>query len=183
MAVKRVTVNFKEWYSFGDTESDKAKFKELQNKAKADGLMVKYDRRNNIYCINPTMDYEMYLNYCEYLNAHYNEWTNYGYFDMGMVPFLMWPSFMEYSNVIEQMREVARRVGVDLVKVPAVSFLKSGYSSIGIDYWIFREDLKVLCDALAQTNPVYSFNMDKITDISLSEFLKPLAAISASHRV
>lgn len=181
MADKRVTMNFKRFKVFG-TEQDK-EFNAWKEEVRSSGVPVLYDRRNNIYCVNPTMDYEMYYNYCEYLNQSYNEWLHYGYFDMGMVPYLMWPSFMDQSTVLEDMRGIARRVGVELVKVPSVSFLKSAYTSNGTDYWIFREDLLTLCSALSQAVPdVYTFGIKNINDASLSEFLKPLAEISKRHR-
>lgn len=182
MADKRVTVNFKRFKVFG-TEQDK-EFNAWKEEAKKNNMQVAYDRRNNIYCVNPTMDYEMYYNYCTYLNESYAEWLHYGYFDMGMVPYLMWPSFMDQSAVLEQMRSVVRTVGIELVKVPAVSFLKSAYASNGTDYWIFREDLKMLCDALSQIDPnMYHYDFRSLNDVNLTGFLEPLAEISRSRRV
>lgn len=181
MADKRVTMNFKRFKVFG-TEQDK-EFAAWKEEAKKNNMQVAYDRRNNIYCVNPSMDYEMYYNYCEYLNQSYVDWLHYGYFDMGMVPYLMWPSFMDQSAVLEQMRAVTRTVGIELVKVPAVSFLKTAYASNGTDYWIFREDLKMLCDALREVDPVmYNFNISSLKDATLSNFLKPLADISVQSR-
>lgn len=181
MADKRVTMNFKRFKVFG-TEQDK-EFNAWKDEVKKNGTPVVYDRRNNIYCVNPSMDYEMYYNYCVYLNESYSEWVHYGYFDMGMVPYLMWPSFMDSSNVLEQMRQIVRTIGIDLVKVPSVSFLRTAYAASGVDYWIFREDLKTLCDALHQIDPVlYPYNFASGNDVSLSEFLKPLAQISIDNR-
>lgn len=181
MANRRVTMNFKRFKVFG-SEQD-AEFNAWKEEVKKNNVPVTYDRRNNIYCVCPTMDYEMYYNYCTYLNECYSDWIHYGYFDMGMVPYLMWPSFMDQSSVLEQMRKIARTVGIDLVKVPAVSFLKSAYASNGTDYWIFREDLKILCEALSQADPnVYRYGFRSADEVTLSSFLKPLAERSALWR-
>lgn len=181
MADKRVTINFKRHLTF-KSDQDK-EFASWKDEAKKKGLEVAYDRRNNIYCIAPTMDYEMYYNYCVYLNESYSEWLNYGYFDMGMVPYLMWPSFMDSSLVLEQMRKIARTVGVELVKVPSVSLLRTAYSANGVDYWIFREDLMTLANALSQMDSVvYPYNFSNPSQVCLSEFLKPLAVLSANNR-
>lgn len=181
MADRRVTMNFKRFKVFGN-EQDK-EFAAWKEEAKKNNMNVAYDRRNNIYCVNPTMDYEMYYNYCNYLNESYMEWLHYGYFDMGMVPYLMWPSFMDQSAVLEQMRSVTRTVGIELVKVPAVSFLKSAYASNGTDYWIFREDLLALCWALNEVDPVlYPYNFGSPEQVTLTGFLKPLMDISINSR-
>lgn len=181
MADKRVTINFKRHKVF-KAEQDK-EFALWRDEITKSGAQVVYDRRNGIYCVSPTMDYEMYYNYCVYLNESYNEWMSYGYFDMGMVPYLMWPSFMDASSVMEQMRNIVRVVGVDLIKVPAVSFLKSAYGSNGVDYWIFREDLLTLCNALKSANPAaYSYDIASPGQATLSRFLEPLAEISRLER-
>lgn len=181
MADKRVTINFQRHKVF-KSEQDK-EFASWRDDIQKTGAQVVYDRRNGIYCVAPTMDYEMYYNYCVYLNESYNEWVGYGYFDMGMVPYLMWPSFMDSSVVLEQMRNIVRTVGVDLVKVPAVSFLKNAYGSNGVDYWIFREDLFELCKALKAADPhVYNYDIASPEHVTLSKFLEPLAAISKVRR-
>lgn len=181
MAEKRITNNFQRVRVFG-AEQDK-EFNVWKEEVKSKGIPVAYDKRNNIYCVAPTMDYEMYYNYCNYLNESYSEWLHYGFFDMGMVPYIMWPSFMDQSTVLEDMRNVARTVGVDLIKVPAVSLLKPSYSSVGTDYWIFREDLMTLCNYLKQVDSsLYSYNVQNINQATLSEFLRPLAEISRNSR-
>jgi hypothetical protein len=156
------------------------------NKWKSDmidkGAKVIFDRRNNIYCVAPTMDYEMYYNYVMYLNSYHNEWVNTGYFDAGMVPYIMWPSFMDASQVMEHMRKLTRTIGIDLVSVPSVSFLKSTYISNAQDYWIFRDDLYKLMMIMEKSSPDYRFNVSGPDDATLSKFLKPLADISIAAR-
>lgn len=173
MANRKVTINFQRFKTFGP-ESDK-EFKEYIEDSKSKGGIVAYDRRNNIYCVNPTMDIVMYYNYCNYLNECYAEWLHYGYFDMGLVPYLMWPSFMDNSSILEHMRDFPRKVGIDLVKVPTVSFLKPAYQSVGVDYWIRREDLWLLAKSMEDGNPgVYNFEYKGNGDMTLSQFLKGL---------
>lgn len=178
--IKRVTHNFKRLIDYdGDAIKDFQKWKE---EAIQKGARVIWDRRNNIYCVNPTMDYEMYFNYLNYLNECYSEWTNYGYLDMGMVPYMMWPSFMDSSPVLEQMRQVARQAGVNIHKVPSVSLLKQSYVSNGTDYWIFKEDLFKLAKFMEKASPVYSFGFSNPDEATLSKFIQPLASISAANR-
>lgn len=177
--IKRVTANFQRLLNFdGSAVKEWKKYKEDQF---AQGVTMAYDRRNNIYCIRPTMDYEMYYNYLNYLNECYSEWCGYGYFDAGLVPYLMWPSFMDNSPVMEQMRSVARVAGVELISVSSVSFLKEHYPASS-DYWVTREDLYKLAMYMQNASPVYKFDFTGPDDVSLSKFVKPLADISKSMR-
>ena len=181
MSVKIVTNNFKRLLTF---EGNQVKeFEKWKNEQRDKGAEIKFDKRNNIYCVGPTMDFEMYLNYVTFLNESYDSWLSYGYFDMGMVPYLMWPSFMDASPALEQMRKIARTAGVELIKVPSVSFLKHSYVSNGTDYWIFRDDLYLLCDYMRQAAPdAYPYNFASPEDACLSKFLEPLAVISKIQR-
>lgn len=181
MSDKRVTNNFQRLMTF--TGDQVKEFEKWKNEQKELGYKVQFDKRNNIWCVGPTMDFEMYYNYVMYLNSCYNEWLSYGYFDMGMVPYLMWPSFMDASPALEQMRNVARVVGVELIKVPSVSLLKNSYVSNGTDYWIFRDDLYQLCQYMSMVDSAtYSYNMSGPDDACLSKFLEPLAGISIKMR-
>ncbi len=179
MADKRVTKNFVRYKVY--TAENEAEFVAWRNDAKDQQLPVAFDRRNNIYCINPTMDFRMYYNYCNYLNECYSEWQHYGYFDMGMVPYLMWPSFMNSTVILEKMRSMTRAAGVDLIQVPAVAFLRPSYSSTGTDYWMTRENMVKLCQYLDQTNPqINNYNITSPEQASLTAFLKPLADLEAT---
>lgn len=135
---KRMTANFISTDLMFYDEGDWKKFKE-EHKGN-----LKHDRRNDIYCLNPTYDFSMYLNYLNYLKANYRDWINFGYFDIGMVPYIMWPSFMQDTEAIELMKEFARRAGVTIVQMRGTSLLKSTYPVNGGDYWIFREDMVAL---------------------------------------
>lgn len=178
--VKRVTANFT-WVNRFDRNT-MADFNKWRDDMISRGAKVSFDRRNNIYCVAPTLDYEMYYNYVTYLNQCHNEWINYGLFDCGMVPYMMWPSFMDNSPVMEQMRTVARRIGITLIPVPAVTFLKQSYVANGQDYWIFREDLYALMKTMEQAGPEYTFDVSSPEEATLSKFLKPLADISRRSR-
>lgn len=173
---KRVTVNFQARLNYdGTLAKDWTKWREEQEKL---GNKFIYDRRNDIYCMNPTMDYEMYYNYLNFLNSSYNEWRTYGYLDMGMVPYMMWPSFMDSSNVLEHMRGVARKVGITLIQVPGVSFLKDSYVANGTDYWVFREDLLKLANVLEKAQPnLVNFGFKNEADVSTSQFVNELSRI------
>lgn len=178
--VKRVTANFQRLMNFdGSAVKEWKKWREDQAN---NGVKVAYDRRNNIYCVGPTMDYEMYYNYLNYLNESYSEWVGYGYFDAGLVPYLMWPSFMDNSPVMEQMRSVARVAGIELIAVSSVSFLREHYPA-STDYWVTREDLFKLAMYMHNASSEYSFEFNSPDDVTLSKFVKPLAEISKSRRV
>lgn len=183
-SIKRVTNNFNMVCHYGpDSIKVFQKWKEEQIE---NGVPMIFDRRNDIYCVGPTFDYEMYYNYLMYLNANRSDWHGNGYFDMGMVPYMMWPSFMssraESSEVLEQMRNIARQFGINLVQVPSISFLKTSYSMNGLDYWIFREDLFKLCKCLEQISPAYKFDINSPEEATLSKFVYPLAQIAKQHR-
>jgi hypothetical protein len=177
---KRITANFKDVRVFD--QDSLQEFNKWKNDMIAKGAKVIFDRRNNIYCIAPTMDYEMYYNYVMYLNAYHNEWVNVGYFDAGMVPYMMWPSFMDASPVMEQMRKLTRTLGIDLISVPSVALLKPTYIANGQDYWIFREDLYNLMKVMEKSSPEYRFDVSRPEDATLSKFLKPLAELSVRAR-
>lgn len=177
--VKRVTINFKNPRVYG---MDDNSFNDWKRQMTEQNATVIYDRRNNIYCVSPTMDYEMYYNYISYLNQVRGDWCRNGYLDAGMVPYIMWPSFMDNSIVLEQMRNVVRALGIDIITVPAVTYLKQNYVSTGRDYWIFKDDLYKLMKSMEQTSPVYKFDCNSADDATLSKFLKPLADMCISAR-
>ena len=174
---KRVTNNFQRlMYDDGTFLKDWNRWRDEQEKK---GHKFIYDRRNNIYCMDPTMDYEMYYNYLMYLNSSYTEWRTYGYLDMGMVPYMMWPSFMDSSIVLEHMRGIARKIGITLIPVPGVSFLKDSYITNGTDYWVFREDLLKLARALEAARPNFvNFGFKSEADVCTSRFVEELSRIS-----
>lgn len=140
--MKRFTVNFREPLDIADNKEAEAFIHALKEKH----IDYNYDSRNGIYCIRPTNDIIMLHHYVEYLNSRRNEWTNYGWFDMGMVPIEMWPNFQQevsgYTDIQIKWRDEFRNAGVPLVKTRSVSFLKPAYSTAyGVDHWVFRDDM------------------------------------------
>ena len=176
--IKRVTNNFirqRDYYPSDDKE-----FNEWKNEMKSKGIPVGYDHRNNIYCINPTMDYQMYYNYLTYLNQCSNQWLHSGYLDMGMVPYLMWPSFMDSSSYLDSMKRAASQTGINIIKVPSVALLKQSYVSNGTDYWVFKEDLYKLAKDMEKKNSDLHFGFTSEDDVSTSNFVKELSRFSSS---
>lgn len=177
---RRVTNNFKRLRNYDSSELQS--FNSWKAEMINNNVPVVFDKRNNIYCVAPTMDFEMYYNYLQYLNESYNEWLSYGYFDMGMVPYIMWPSFIGNATVVDEMRNVAKMANVTLIDVPSVSVLKPSYTSYGTDYWIFREDLYKIAKYMESVSPIYKFGIAGPEDATLSKFIKPLADIAVKLR-
>lgn len=177
---RRITSNFVKLISF-DHEDLKG-FNKWKSEMIEKGVKVLYDRRNNVFCVAPTMDYEMYYNYITYLNSCRDEWVNTGYLDAGMVPYMMWPSFMDASPVMEQMRTLTRTIGINLISVPSVSYLKPTYIANGQDYWIFKDDLFKLMQVMESASSEYNFGVTSPDDACLSKFLKPLAEMCSKAR-
>lgn len=132
----RITDNFKPILS-GDNEVESKAF---LTRCRQEGVPYKYDKRNGIWCLNPTEDIVMYRNYIEYLNSCYSDWVNYGYLDAGLVPLLMGPSFVA-DNLNSQVMEIAKVWRVPLHPMKAVSFLNKGYVGGTKDIWVKKEDL------------------------------------------
>lgn len=164
---KRVTVNFESTdLVFPDAKAFNAYREEH-------GKNMHYDKRNGIWCINPTENFEMYLKYLNYLNANYKDWQNYGYFDLGMVPYIMWPSFMESTIAAELMKDIARKAGITLIQVQGTSFLKSSYMVNGADYWMFRDDMVTLARYIENVFKV-PVNITCPEDARLTEIVRAL---------
>lgn len=98
------------------------------------------DYRNGIVCINPTCDLECYLNYIELLNANRDKWKNVGYLDLGMVPILMAPSFMQ-SHLLNVVTDIANSYKLPIYWLPPVSLMQDGCRLQTQDIWAFREDI------------------------------------------
>jgi hypothetical protein len=62
---RRVTNNFVRLRNFDSSEYNA--FKSWKTEMTNKKVPVAYDHRNNIYCVGPTMDFEMYYNYLQYL--------------------------------------------------------------------------------------------------------------------
>lgn len=152
-----------------------------------------YDRRNGVYCILPTFDWEMYYNYLMFLNTHHTEWKGQGYFDCGLIPFIMVPSFLsdiEKAGVSDAnelihnrlLKFAKRTTGVSPISVSSVSLLLP--KAIGYDYWIFRDSLKPLINEVMKVYPdvPYLGSLEE-SELRLSDFIRYLRDITyAYHR-
>lgn len=170
--IRYVTFNFTPGKIFPAGSYDE--FKKYVTDLKEAGHIVTYDSRNNIYCVDPSNDVVMYYNYIKYLNSRAREWKNFGYMDTGMVPYFMWPSFSDSSEVMEDFRQITNKVGVSLHSSPTVSLLSESYNGFGRDYWIFREDLFKLAMAMQFSDSRIRFDNVNPDEASMEWFLKGL---------
>lgn len=133
--MKRITVNFKNVNAETDAEVE-----DLLKRCRDNGRKYFYDKRNGIYCIEPTFDAICYVNYLDYLNAHYNEWVSYGYFDLGLIPLFMGPSFMQEA-LMNEIGMIISAWNVPIKPMRACSFLGRSYFGPN-DSWIKRTDFE-----------------------------------------
>lgn len=100
------------------------------------------DDRNGIYCYMEGDDYlQLYENYIELLNRHRKEWKNVGYLDLGMMPLVMAPSFMQES-IVDYFCELTRTLNIPVYSMPPVSLLFEKCRITTNDIWVFKEDIK-----------------------------------------
>lgn len=97
------------------------------------------DLRNGIVCVNPTCDIECYINYLQYLNTKIQDWRSYGYLDLGMMPFVMGPSFLQLA-LRNYLTVKASDLNITLYQMQPVSQLYSACKLPHSDIWVFRED-------------------------------------------
>lgn len=170
-SLKFVTVNFK-------TNTALALNKEsfMEWKRSMESTRVEYDKRNNVYCANPTENFEMYYNYLQYINSQSNRWTGYGYFDMGLVPYIMMPSFMKRTEIVEQLRSIAVVDNIDLVPINRNVSLLNKDTVGNQEYWIFRDDLlklsKQIEERFKKTSTPIKYGWDNPDQVTMSGFVK-----------
>lgn len=102
------------------------------------------DKRNGFEVKRPTMDMRCYLNYLQLLNSMRNKWVNFGYMDIGLIPLLIAPSFMQHTylpNVIS----VCSNNNIPYIILPAVSFMRSRCEKVSDDLWIKRRFVMDYC--------------------------------------
>lgn len=124
----KVTYNFRE----KDYDYDKTVY---------DGEL--YDARLGITCHNPTFDAEMLLNYYDFINRNRDSWTSIGYLDMGMMPFIMFPTFMQYDEFVGPYLKFLNAFDIHGYQMRPVSFFNPRYGkrSTFKDVWVFKEDV------------------------------------------
>ena len=167
----RLTINFDKDTAILIKNSEKHEKIEALAKANgipADEVIQCFDTRNNILCLNPTLNWTMYYNYLDYLNSVYREWLSYGYFDCGMLPYVMLPNIpttRRTDSIINMLNNWAKNAEVPTKVVPAVSFLKYSYKgSFGTDSWIFREDFIKVFNMIEEMTGYIGYTLDSIDD-------------------
>lgn len=133
--MKRVTINFVPANVSSDAEAD-----DLLRRCRENGRPYVFDRRNGIYCIEPTLDAKCYLNYLDYLNANYKDWRSFGYFDLGMIPLFIAPSFMQES-LMNELEVIVSAWKIPIYTMRACSFLGTSYFGVK-DSWVMRSDFE-----------------------------------------
>lgn len=99
------------------------------------------DKRNNILSEDTKrFDFGAYVNYLKTLQTLSNKWTNYGYFDLGMIPLAMGPSHFQ-PHLAEFIKIYCSKKDITYYELPGVSLLAGGFSGGTTDIWVFREEL------------------------------------------
>ena len=101
---------------------------------------MSYDDRNGIQCYNPTYDWDCYLNYVRLINERRDKWVNTGLVDLGMMPVLYAPSFMN-DAIVDEMYRVVNNSGLKIFSTSAVPLLELSTRSQVRDLWAFKEDV------------------------------------------
>ena len=115
---------------------------------------VLFDRRNMVYCANPTFDYTMIYNYYMFLNDVYDDWVNIGRLDQMYLPYIYSPSFDVANDITKSLQSIALKAHVNLYpeKKPT-SFVHNGQLLALPEAWIKRTDLVALQEYL-EANPI-----------------------------
>lgn len=108
-----------------------------------EGAVYSEDKRNNMKSSDTWYyDFDFYINYLTTLQVKSSQWTNYGYFDLGMVPVAMGPSSIH--NILRPfIIDYCRSIGLKYYEMKSVSLLQGGYrpKDMDNDIWVFRYDL------------------------------------------
>ena len=144
----RVTIDFNFLSDCGYAESDK---NHLLNQA-IENKNAYYDKRNGIWYISnfdKVTPIQLYKNYIDYVNSNYKHWNTasscISYLDMGLVPVLWGPSFIQ-DYIFNEVGVVAESWKKDLIFLPASSLLKRGYVGASKDVWIKKKELAEVLD-------------------------------------
>ena len=98
-----------------------------------------YDTRTGFYVNRLKVNLGTYINYLELVWARKHYWVDLCFLDLGFIPLVMGPTFMQ-TSLIEIIPQKLARYGVTLAYFEARSFLKVEYSSAIDDIWISRDD-------------------------------------------
>lgn len=98
-----------------------------------------YDKRTGITCSCIRPDFELYHRYVQLLMNYRNEWNTASFLDYGLIPLIMAPSFMQNFYADLYSKRIAAS-GINIIKLPAISFF-TGKEIYDIeDYWVSREE-------------------------------------------
>lgn len=166
-----LTVNFKNLEIVDATDS-KALFNWRLEMQQQGFETIVYDRRNFIYCAEPTGDFAMLRNYYELLNSLSTQWVNYDLFDQGYLPYIYWPSFrIDREGINDLLIQVAAKADCEIMEMPASSlFTKNRVTGLR-EYWIQREQLLKLMDWIEQNHSGIKFGPRDIDTVSMVQFV------------
>lgn len=142
---------------------------------------VLFDRRNMVYCANPTFDYTMIYNYYMMLNNIYDDWINIGRLDQQYLPYIYSPSFDVSNDITKSLQSIALRAHVNIYpERKPTSFVHNGTLLALPEAWIKRDDLVRLQEYLEE-NPIplkngnmfyYHFEARDAKSVSMTGFFK-----------
>lgn len=101
---------------------------------------ARVDRRNNILCLEPTFDWDCWINYINLLNSVRDKWVNTSYIDMGMVPLLMAPTFMNES-MVKPVYNIVNQCGIRVYPTNPIPLMVEKTRSQTKDLWAFKSDV------------------------------------------
>lgn len=142
---------------------------------------ILFDRRNLVYCANPTFDYTMIHNYYMMLNDIYDDWVNIGRLDQQYLPYIYSPSFDVSNDITKSLQSIALSAHVNIYpERKPTSFTHNGTLVALPEAWIKREDLVRLQEYLEE-NPIplkdgrvfkYHFESRDAKTVSMTGFFK-----------
>ena len=97
------------------------------------------DLRNGIICKNPSLDFECYFNYLEFLNKKRDNWRSFGYFDIGMMPVVMAPSFMQ-EVYLDIYASILSKLNLKTYRMKPVTLIYEARKLPFEDVWVFRKE-------------------------------------------
>lgn len=148
-----LTVNFRDVQRVkASNDNDINAWKHQMLKTNKDRVL--FDRRNMVYCANPTFDYTMIYNYYMMLNDIYDDWINIGRLDQQYLPYIYSPSFDVANDITKSLQSIALSAHVNTYSErKPTSFVHNGQLLALPESWIKRTDLVKLQQYL-EANPI-----------------------------
>lgn len=97
------------------------------------------DKRNGISTTNLIPNLQAYANYLDLLLMLRDKWISTGYLDLGMIPVIVAPSFMQEA-LVTNLLPIIQGQGLKVVPMEGTSFMLNNSMADTTDYWIFRDD-------------------------------------------